>query len=142
MEVSQEVANKILIVENNQAQQLLYREELEEEGYDVVLVGNGKEALRSLDRSLFDLIVLDVLIPETDGVEVLGKIVSRHHKIPIILHTSYPRDKTEFISWLADATLVKSSDFTQLKRTVKELLETKPKISGGRSGISPSGGPP
>ena len=72
-----------------------------------------------------DLIVLDILMPEMDGFEVLGKMVSRYKTIPIVLHTAYGYYKNEFISWLADAFVVKSSDFSILKKTIKELLERR-----------------
>jgi two-component system response regulator (stage 0 sporulation protein F) len=115
--------SKILIVEDDEAQRLLYREELEEEGYEVVLAKNGKEALKRLGESLCDLVILDILMPEMDGLEALGKIVSRYKKIPIIIHTAYPHYKGEFISWLVDVYMTKSSDLSGLKKTIKELLE-------------------
>jgi len=80
---------------------------------------------------LCDLIVLDVLMPEMDGIEALGKMVSRYKTIPIVLHTAYGCYKNEFVSWLADAFVVKSSDFSILKKTIKELLERR-KPSGKR----------
>jgi len=72
---------KILVVEDNEAQQFLYQEELNEEGYEVVLAKNGKEA--------------------------------------------YPEYRNQFIALLADAFVVKSSDLSLLKKTVKDLLEKK-----------------
>ena len=117
--------NRILLVENNRAQRQLYREELEDEGYEVVPVMNGREALRSLGDSLFDLIVLDVLPPKMDALKVLGKIVSRYRATPVIVHTAFPQFRNEPISWLADACLVKSSDLTPFKRTVKQLLKRR-----------------
>ena len=116
---------RILLVENDENQRLLYREELEGEGYEVVSAKNGKEALKCLEDCLCDLIVLDILMPEMDGFEVLGKIVSRYKTIPIVLHTAYGYYKNDFISWLADGFVVKSSDFSILKRTIKELLEKR-----------------
>lgn len=116
---------RILLVENDESQRLLCQEELEGEGYQVVSAKNGKEALKCLEDCLCDLIVLDILMPEMDGFEVLGKMVSRYKTIPIVLHTAYGYYKNEFISWLADAFVVKSSDFSILKKTIKELLERR-----------------
>ncbi len=62
-------------------------------------------------------------MPEMDGIETLSKIVSRYKKIPVILHTAYAHYKNDFMTWLADAFVVKSSDLSILKKTVKELLE-------------------
>jgi DNA-binding response OmpR family regulator len=113
---------KILLVENEEGQRLLYEQELNEEGYLVIWVRNGKEALQYLEESPCDLVVLDIVMPEMDGIEVLGKIVSRYRKMPVILHTAYAHYKNDFMTWLADAFVVKSSDISVLKKTVKELL--------------------
>jgi CheY-like chemotaxis protein len=80
---------KLLIIEDDESQRLLYEEELQEEGYEVVLAKNGKEALKCLEGTLFDLIILDIRMPEMNGIEAIGKIVSRYKKIPVILHTVY-----------------------------------------------------
>ena len=54
---------KILIVEDDESQRFLYQEELQEEGYKVALAKSGKEALKYLEASLFDLIILDIRMP-------------------------------------------------------------------------------
>ena len=113
---------RILLVENEEGQRLLYEQELNEEGHLVLWARNGKEALQYLEESPFDLVVLDIVMQEMDGLEVLAKIVSRYKKMPVILHTAYARYKNDFITWLADAFVVKSSDPSVLKKTVKELL--------------------
>ena len=118
---------KILIVEDDEAQRFLYHEELVEEGYEVVLAKNGKEALKCLEESLCDLIVLDIRMPVMNGTEALGKIVSKHKGIPIILHTAYPEYKGQFVALTAGAFVVKSADLSPLKATIKEWLETKSK---------------
>jgi CheY-like chemotaxis protein len=123
---------KILIVEDDEAQRFLYHEELVEEGYEVVLAKNGLEALKCLEETPFDLIVLDIRMPEMDGTEALGKIASRYKKIPVILHTAYPEYRNQFVALLADAFVVKSSDLLLLKKTVQELLEEKNREKGER----------
>jgi DNA-binding response OmpR family regulator len=115
-------ARKILLVENEEGQRLLYEQELNEEGYLVLCAKNGKEALKRLEESPCDLVILDIRMPEMDGIEVLGKIVSRYKKMPVILHTAYAHYQSDFLTWLADAFVVKSYDLSVLKRTVKELL--------------------
>jgi len=116
---------RLLIVEDDESQRFLYQEELQEEGHEAVLAKRGKEALKCLERGLFDLIILDIHIPEMDGIEALGKIASRYKKTPVILHTAYPEYRNQSIASLADAFILKSSDLSLLKKTVKELLEEK-----------------
>jgi len=76
-----------------------------------------------LEQGKPDLIVLDIVMPVMDGMETLGRIVGKERKIPIILNTSYPGYRDDFMSWAADAYVTKSSDLTQLKDTIKKLLE-------------------
>jgi len=114
---------KILVVEDEEGLRLLYEEELKGEGYEVLTARNGREAIQQLEQGKPDLIVLDIVMPVMDGMETLGRIVGKERKIPIILHTSYPGYRDDFMSWAADAYVTKSSDLTQLKDTIKRLLE-------------------
>ena len=116
---------RILIVEDDEAQRFLYHEELVEEGYEVVLAKNGKEALKCLEASLCDLIVLDIRMSVMNGIETLPTIVNQYKGIPVILHTAYPEYASQSIASMADAFVVKSSDLSLLKATVKQLLEKK-----------------
>jgi DNA-binding response OmpR family regulator len=122
---------RILLVENEEGQRLLYEQELNEEGYLILSARNGKEALQYLEESPCDLVVLDIVMPEMDGIEVLAKIASRYKKMPVILHTAYAHYKNDFMTWLADAFVVKSSDLSVLKKTVKELLRENGEEKGG-----------
>jgi len=114
---------KILIVEDDESQRSLYSEELKEEGYDPVLAKNGKEAIQVLKTLKPDLIVLDIVMPVMDGMEALGRMIGQYKDVPIILHTSYPHYREDFMSWAADAYVNKSSDLTDLKRVIGDLLK-------------------
>jgi two-component system response regulator (stage 0 sporulation protein F) len=114
---------KILLVEDEESLRLLYEEELKAEGYEVVTAGNGKEALRQLEGIKPDLIILDIVMPVMDGMETLGRIMGKKRNIPIIIHTSYPGYREDFMSWAADAYVAKSSDLRELKDTVRDLLK-------------------
>ena len=114
---------KVLVVEDEEGLRLLYEEELKAEGYEVITAKNGKEAIHQLEAGKPDLIVLDIVMPVMDGIEALGRILGKDRKIPIILNTSYTGYQQDFMSWAADAYLTKSSDLSELKDKVKELLE-------------------
>jgi DNA-binding response OmpR family regulator len=113
---------KILLVEDEESLRLLYEEELVAEGYEVLIARNGREALRQLEETTPDLIILDIVMPVMDGMEALGQIMGRERNVPIIIHTSYPGYREDFMSWAADAYVAKSSDFKELKDTVRRLL--------------------
>ena len=114
---------KILVVEDEEGLRLLYKEELEAEGYEVLTARNGREAIQQLEEGRPDLIILDIVMPVMDGMEALGRIVGKERKIPIILNTSYPGYRRDFMSWAADAYVTKSTDLGELKDKVRELLE-------------------
>ena len=114
---------KILVVEDEEGLRLFYEEELKAEGYEVLTARNGKEAIEQLEKGKPDLIILDIVMPVMDGMEALGRIVGKDRKIPIILNSSYPGYRQDFMSWAADAYLTKSIDLGELKDKVRELLE-------------------
>jgi CheY-like chemotaxis protein len=118
---------KILLVDGEQDQHFLCEQVLREGGNLVVSANSGKEALRYLEDLSIDLIVLDIVTPESDGIETLNKIAARYGEIPIILYTAYPSCHADFMTWLADAVVAKSSDFSILKKTVERLLKSEGK---------------
>jgi len=112
----------ILIIDDDKRYTSLLSEELEDEGYKTAHAGNGAEAIRILKDFKPDLIILDIVMPVMNGIEALGPIVRQNRDVPVILHSSYPDFKQDFKSWQADAYLIKSSDFSELKSEVKRLL--------------------
>ncbi len=114
--------NTILLVEDDKNQRLLYEQELALEGYEIVTADDGKEALEKVLERQPNLIIMDINMPKMEGIEAMGRIVSKHKNIPIIIYTAYSSYKDNFMSWLADAYIIKSSDLTELKNKIKELL--------------------
>jgi DNA-binding response OmpR family regulator len=117
--------NRILLVDDDEGLRDLYEEELSEEGYEVLIARNGKEALQKVEKEKPDLIVLDIVMPKMDGMEALGRIIGKNKTIPVILHTSHPGYRKDFMSWAADAYIMKSTDLTELKEKIRELLERR-----------------
>ncbi len=115
----------ILLVEDNKNQRLLYEQELSIEGYEIVTATSGKETLEKVREQVPDIIILDINIPNMDGMETIGWILSQNKGIPIIIHTAYSNYKDNFMSWAADAYIVKSSDLSELKNKIKEILANK-----------------
>ena len=107
----------ILLVEDNKYHRLLFEQELRLEGYEIITAANGKDAIKKVQEQRPDIIIMD-LIPAD---EAMGMILSKHKSIPIIIHTAYSNYKDNFMSWAADAYIVKSSDSTELKNKIKGL---------------------
>lgn len=113
---------KILIVDDEDSIRLLYKEELEEEGFAVELAKNGREALEKLPLFRPDLITLDVKMPVMDGIEALQRIREVDRQLPIVLCSAYGEYKQDFTTWASDAYVVKCADLTDLKTTIRRLL--------------------
>lgn len=114
----------ILLVEDDQNQRDLYEEELNEEGYEVITAGDGRAALRMITECSPDLVVMDINMPVMDGLDALSHMMEHDSHIPVIINSAYASYQESFSSWSADAYIVKSSDLTELKQTVKRLLQT------------------
>ncbi len=115
----------VLIVDDDEHQRLLYEEEFQEEGYQVLLASSGEEAIATVTDQGVDVVVLDIAMPGMDGIEALGRILDRNRQLPVILNTAYSSYKDDFMTWAADAYVTKSSDLTTLKQRVKEALQQR-----------------
>jgi len=120
----------ILVVEDDQNQRMLYKQELENDGYKVITAENGIDGIKMVNDYIPDIVVMDIVMPKMDGLESMGKILSENRKIPIIINTAFSCYKASFFSWPADAYITKSSDLKELKNKIKELLENRQIIYG------------
>ncbi len=119
----------ILLVEDDKNQRLLYEQELRYDGYDVVTATDGKEAIGKFQEKLPDIVIMDINMPKMDGIEAMGRILSANKEVPVIINTAYSNYKESFMSWAADAYIVKSSDLSELKAKIKEVLSNRGKDS-------------
>ena len=116
---------KILCVDDDLGFLQIYRDELAEEGYKVVVARNGKEAMAVVQNENPDLVIMDIRMPTMDGIETLIAMLGRNREMPVILHTAYPEYQDNYMTWGADAYVIKSSDLTHLKRTIREVLASR-----------------
>jgi DNA-binding response OmpR family regulator len=112
----------ILVVDDDEAIRTLLQEELEEEGYKVLIATNARDALKLVAAEPLDLVILDIRMPGMDGLEALPRILGIKEGLPVIMNTAYSQYQDSFMSWAADAYVVKSSDLTELKEKIKELI--------------------
>lgn len=118
----------VLVVEDDALQRTLYQEELQDEGYEVWAVEDGRKAINLVRQQRPDVVVLDLHMPEMDGLDVLWRLVGVDHPLPVILYSGYSSYRDNFLSWLAEDYLVKSADLTPLKGAIRRALNqgTKP----------------
>lgn len=108
-------SGKILVVDDEENNREIFCRRLNKRGYSTVSVPSGKAALQPLKEQPFDLILLDVNMPEMDGVEVLKKARETHSqfKLPIIMCTarSQSEDIVQALEAGANDYLTKPIDF-------------------------------
>jgi two-component system response regulator (stage 0 sporulation protein F) len=113
---------KILLIDDEESIHLLYREELEEEGYEVHSALSGEEALDMVGIIKPDLVILDINMPGMNGIDVLRRLKEMNSKMPVILSSAYQEFKQDLASWASDDYIVKSSNLDELKESVKRHL--------------------
>ena len=113
---------KILLVDDEEGIQMLYREELEDEGYEVISAYTGEEGLQKFKDESPDLVILDIQMPGMNGIETLRQMKMHNPDLPVILSTAYNEYKQDLSTWASDEYVVKSSDITELKEAVRKHL--------------------
>lgn len=114
--------HKILIVDDEENIRLLFREELQDEGYTIDTAANADEAEKKIETFKPDLITLDIKMPGMDGIEFLRQLKKKDKKIKTIICSAYGSFKQDFRTWASEAYVVKSADLDELKSTIKKLL--------------------
>ena len=118
---------KVLFVDDDLSLLDLYQLELSEEGYQVIVAKDWKEALRKFVEESPDLVVVDICMPAKDGIETLAAMLGKKRQVPVILNTAFPQYRENFMTWGAEAYILKSSDLTELKQKIREVLEKRKK---------------
>ena len=112
----------ILVVDDDDPIRRLIELELKDDGYQVLTASNAQDALKLVQSEPIDLVILDIRMPGMDGLEALPRILGLKEGLKVILNTAYSQYQESFMSWAADAYIIKSADLTELKAKVKELL--------------------
>jgi DNA-binding response OmpR family regulator len=118
-----ERAPRILLVDDEQSIQTLLSYPLRKDGYDVVQAADGREALARFAESTFDLVVLDVMMPKMDGLEVCRRLRARS-TVPIIMLTAKAEeiDKVLGLELGADDYITKPFSLREFRSRVKAAL--------------------
>jgi PAS domain S-box-containing protein len=138
MELHGQRCLRILIAEDNTVNQRMIVRRLEKWGYDVVLVQNGKEVLEKIKSDSFDVLLMDVQMPEMDGFAATRAIreMEKHtgSRIPIIALTAHAMkgDEERCIDAGMDRYLTKPIDFMSLYETIESLVPYDQQTSGTR----------
>lgn len=118
---------KIVIVEDDLAISQMYRMKLENDGFEVHLADNGKSGLELIEKVKPDVVLLDLIMPEMSGNEMLAALRTKQEfvKLPVIVLTNTESEKTEVDTNLigVSAYIVKANETpTQVVTRVKAVL--------------------
>ncbi|MCG3172658.1 MAG: Transcriptional regulatory protein WalR [Myxococcota bacterium] len=129
---------RILLVEDEAALARGIRMNLDDEGYEVSIAGDGREALSMASREAFDLIILDVMLPEKDGVAVCRELRAKGARMPILFLTALNdvQDRVAGIKAGGDDYLAKPFAMEELSARIAAQLRrvnwgAAPKTGGG-----------
>ena len=116
---------KIFVVDDEEHMRLLYSEELNEAGYEVVTAEGGYRLLERIEEEKPDLVILDIKMGDCNGLDILQDIRNHFYDLPVILSTAYDSFKEDIKSIAADFYVVKSFDLTKLKEKIAIALENQ-----------------
>jgi DNA-binding response OmpR family regulator len=131
-----EESARILLVDDEHAVQTLLTYPLRRDGYEVIAAHDGQEALRRFSEQRFDLVVLDLMLPKLDGVEVCRRMRSRS-QVPIIMLTAKGDeiDKVVGLEMGADDYITKPFSMREFRSRVKAALR-RSRMPGAQQAVA------
>lgn len=123
---------RILLVEDEPTIRDALQLNLELEGYEVVPTGNGKKALELVAGQHFDLLLLDVMLPDVDGFSITEQVRLSNNEVPILLLTAkdMPQDRIAGLKRGADDYLTKPFNLEELLLRIGNLLRRSQRVKG------------
>lgn len=112
---------KILVMHTNKFLRMLYVVELARDGFDILLASDGHEAVREIEESAPDIVIVAVPRRRTAGVPELLKTLRERKSLPFILQASLPVIDSGI--WPRDIFARQKYDLSKLKHQIRELLE-------------------
>ncbi|MCF7835309.1 response regulator transcription factor [Candidatus Gracilibacteria bacterium] len=118
----------ILLVEDNKTIANNIKKYLELDGNKITLAENGLYALEVFKHQIFDIVILDIMLPGMDGIQLCKKFKESQNDIPIIMTTAKGQieDKLEGFNCGTDDYLVKPFDLTELDARIKAIMKRSP----------------
>ncbi len=125
----------ILLVEDEENLQEALKLNLELENYEVSCASDGPEALKKVEQEYFDLIILDIMLPEIDGISVCETIRIKNMPVPILMLSakSTSADRVMGLKKGADDYMTKPFNLEELLLRVEKLIEKNKKLQDRKS---------
>ena len=123
------MATRVLLVEDNAVNQMVAESLLERRGFDVVVASNGREGVDAFQRERFDLVLMDIQMPEMDGFEALAAIraieepTGRHTPVVALTAHALKEDRERCLAAGMDDYLSKPIEAAKLYETIRGVLD-------------------
>jgi len=118
-----EKKHKIVVADDNINIRQNWLDILTDKGYQVSTVKDGYELLNYLRKESPEIIILDMIMPDKDGIEIFSSIKSIVPSSKIIIYTGFERYEHSVYAGIADKFLLKSDNPEILLKEIEELLE-------------------
>lgn len=118
---------KILVVEDERDLNNVITRHLKKNNFSVNSVFNGEEALEFLNYEVYDLVILDIMMPKINGYELIKELRKKQNETPILMLTAKDSidDKVKALDLGADDYLVKPFDFNELLARIRAIIRRK-----------------
>ena len=118
----------ILIAEDDKSVREFLSRALRQTGHDIMVVGDGQQALSAIEVGTFDLLLANIVMPQLDGIALALKVSKDHPHLPILLMTGYAteRQRAHNLESLIQEVNTKPFTLRQICDTVQRVLEETP----------------
>ena len=115
---------RILVADDEANIRLLFEQVLAEDGHQAVTVATGREAVRKILKEDFDLIILDIKMPDMNGLEVIQKIRELKKATPVMVCSAFKHLEDDYVvkTGAVTAYLTKPVNLAEMRAKVKEIL--------------------
>ncbi len=123
----QKTSHRILVVEDEQPVLERLEQQLSGAGYSIVTAVDGEQALEHIANNVFDLILLDIVMPKKNGFEVLIELKSKNHPTPVIIASSlgHKDDMRYALQLGAQEYFLKATHFPDIVSHIDRVLRNK-----------------
>ena len=120
---------RILVVDDDENIRKMLTAILEDEGYTVESVGTARKAIEKTKKSFYNLALIDIRLPDMDGIKLLTKVRETTPKMRKIIITGYPtlQNAIEAVNKGADAYIIKPFDMRKVLKAIKNQLARQAK---------------
>lgn len=120
---------RILVVDDDKGIRIVFKVNLEDKGYIVDTAGTGKEAIKKMNKNFFNMVLIDIRLPDMEGTELLGVVEERYPRMVKLIVTGFPtlKNAIKAVNNGTDGYIVKPVNMEEFISTIEKHLERQMK---------------